>query len=235
MSNRDFASKQLNMIQNRIQQAASAANRDPIEVELIGASKQQAVTLMLDFHHAGLGSFGENYLQEALTKQKDLSDNNIDWHFIGKVQSNKCKTIAQHFDWVHSVDRLKIAQRLAKYRKELNRPPINILIQVNIDEEASKGGITVAQAPQMCAQTSELEGVVLRGFMLIPSPATSQDAQRKPFAKARETLELANQRYGLQLDSLSMGMSADLEAAILEGSTMIRVGTALFGSRIQTP
>lgn len=233
MSHIDFASEQLNKIDNRIQLAASNARRDPSEIKLIGASKQQSAELINDFHHAGLSNVGENYLQEALIKQNKLNNSNIDWHFIGKVQSNKCKTIAQHFDWVHSVDRTKIAKGLARFRSEAKMAPLNMLVQLNVDGEESKGGVSMTEVPTLCDQLTELDGVRLRGLMLIPAPNSSSETQRKPFALARETLELTNQQYGLRLDTLSMGMSNDLEAAISEGSTMIRVGTALFGARPQ--
>lgn len=222
------------MIHNRIRQAAIAANRDFNEISLIGASKQQSNDHINAFYKAGLSQFGENYLQEALVKKTELSNKNIDWHFIGKLQSNKCKDVAQHFDWVHALDRLKIAQRLASYRlagDNQTTPPLNILIQLNPDQENTKSGVSLNEAGTLCAQISELEGVTLRGFMLIPAPKTSTQAQRRPFAQARETLDIINQRYGTTLDTLSMGMSNDLESAILEGSTMIRIGTALFGAR----
>ncbi|MDB4511925.1 YggS family pyridoxal phosphate-dependent enzyme [Arenicella sp.] len=231
MSNRDFASKQLNMIKNRIRCAAISVKRDPTTIKLVGASKQKSAEILRSFYLAGLSNMGENYLQEALVKQAELNDLSIDWHFIGKPQSNKCKTIAQHFDWVHSVDRLKIAQRLAQFRSAQEKSPINLLIQLNVDQEQSKGGIAVAQAPSLCAQISDLENVQLRGFMLIPKATDSIDQQRRPFAAARDVLERTNQRYGLGLDTLSMGMSSDLEAAINEGATIIRIGSALFGAR----
>ncbi|MBX2847304.1 MAG: YggS family pyridoxal phosphate-dependent enzyme [Acidiferrobacterales bacterium] len=219
------------MIQNRIHQAAIEANRESTEIELIGASKQQSADLVLAFHQAGMSHFGENYLQESLEKQKQLQNENIDWHFIGSIQSNKCKTIAQHFNWVHSIDRLKIAQRLARFRIQNKHAPLKLLVQLNIDQEVSKSGVELSAAPSLCAQIDEIEGIALKGFMLIPAPAKSLAEQRKPFELARTTLEATNQRYGLQLDTLSMGMSNDLEAAILEGATMVRVGTALFGPR----
>ncbi|MCL4129165.1 UNVERIFIED_CONTAM: hypothetical protein GTU68_056870 [Idotea baltica] len=219
------------MIKNRIRHAALDARRDPSDIKLIGASKHQSINLLRDFCLAGLTDLGENYLQEALTKQGKMNDSVVDWHFIGKVQSNKCKTIAEQFDWVHSVDRFKIAQRLAQSRAAKGESPLNILIQLNIDLEDSKNGIHLTQAPTMSAQISELEGIKLRGFMLIPAPSNSKEQQRRPFALAREVLEMTNQQHGLELDTLSMGMSGDLEAAILEGATMIRVGSALFGPR----
>lgn len=235
MSNRDFASKQLNKIQNRILDAARAANRDPSEITLIGASKQQSSQRINEFYASGQRSFGENYLQEALLKQAELTDLDIDWHFIGKLQSNKCKAAAQHFDWVQTVDRLKIAQRLAQFRSSefsnMERRPLNVLIQLNIDQEDSKAGVSLQAAPSLCAEICELGTICLRGFMLIPKPARDLDQQRRPFAQARHTLEKINQSLGITLDTLSMGMSNDLEAAISEGATMIRVGTDLFGPR----
>lgn len=234
MSNRDFASKQLNKINNRVLQAAQAANRDYSEISLIAASKQQTSQTIRAFHNNGLNHFGENYLQEARQKQDELQDLNLNWHFIGRLQSNKCKTIAEHFNWVHTVDRLVIAQRLARNRIDQatsNIQPLNLLIQLNVDQEQSKGGISLDSAPSLCAQISQLDGIQLRGFMLIPKPHDNFDQQRRPFALARETLEKVNQRHGIGLDSLSMGMSGDLEAAIMEGSTMIRIGSDLFGPR----
>lgn len=232
MCNIDFASKQLNMIKNRIHRAALEANREPTKIELVGASKQQSVETMRAFHQAGLSHFGENYLQESLNKQKQLQSENINWHFIGSIQSNKCKTIAQSFNWVHSIDRLKIAQRLAKFTMQNDQAPLNLLIQLNVDHELSKSGVGLTEAPALCAQIEELDGVIARGFMLIPAPSKSLAEQRRPFEKARKLLEVTNQRYGLHLDTLSMGMSNDLEAAILEGATMVRVGTSLFGPRL---
>ena len=219
------------MINNRIVTAAALAKRDPREIKLIGASKQQSADHLHQFHQAGLTNFGENYLQEALTKQTELTKDPINWHFIGKPQSNKCKIIAQNFDWIHSVDRLKIASRLAEHRSRESNSSLNLLIQLNVDLEVSKNGVSLNKAPSLSSQIYDLDGISLRGYMLIPSPSKSSEEQRRPFALAREVLEKTNQRYGFQLDTLSMGMSNDLEAAILEGATMLRVGTALFGSR----
>jgi len=234
MCNREFSSKQLNKIKNRIKTAALRAHRDPADINLIAASKQQSSSKVRDFNAAGLTQFGENYLQEALHKQQNLASCKINWHFIGQIQSNKCKAIAQNFSWVHTVDRLKIAERLARFRLEhetLSNHPLNILLQINIDQEASKAGISVDSAAMLCNKISELKGINLRGFMLIPQRRLNYEQQKRPFALARSTLELINQQQGLNLDTLSMGMSADLEAAISEGATMIRVGTDLFGPR----
>lgn len=229
MSNLDYAAKQLNKIRNRIKDATKAVGRDESEVELIGASKMQNHQLVRDFVTGGLGAIGENYLQEAIDKRQHLQDLTLDWHFIGHIQSNKTKLIAENFDWVHGVDRLKVARRIAEQNP---RPePINLLMQINLDNEASKSGASVTQAPQLCDQISQLENVQLRGFMVIPKPRESSAEQAAAFAKAYQLLAQTNQKYGLTMDNLSMGMSNDLEAAIAQGSTMIRIGTDLFGAR----
>lgn len=229
MSNLDYAAKQLNKIRNRIKDATKAVGRDESEVELIGASKMQNHQLVRDFVTGGLGAIGENYLQEAIDKRQHLQDLTLDWHFIGHIQSNKTKLIAENFDWVHGVDRLKVARRIAEQNP---RPePINLLMQINLDNEASKSGASVTQAPQLCDQISQLENVQLRGFMVIPKPRESSVEQAAAFAKAYQLLAQTNQKYGLTMDNLSMGMSNDLEAAIAQGSTMIRIGTDLFGAR----
>jgi len=159
-----------------------------------------------------------------------LSTLKLNWHFIGQVQSNKTKTIAENFRWVHGVDRLKIANRLGQQNPTPEKP-INLLIQLNPDNEASKGGVAPEQAPELCMQVAEINGISIRGFMMIPKARGSFEEQKQTFSIAQEQLELTNQRYGLQLDSLSMGMSGDLEAAIAAGSTMVRIGTDLFGAR----
>lgn len=229
MTNREYAAKQLNKIQNRIQEAASAVGRDASSVTLVGASKKQHPDLIRLFLDHGLQALGENYLQEAISKRAELSDLKPEWHFIGQLQSNKTKLVAEHFSWVHGVDRLKIAQRLAKQ----NPYPhvINILLQLNVDDEDSKAGVSMNDAAQLASQVVELDGVSLRGFMLIPKARDRVSEQRTVFASAYELMQRTNQRYGLTMDSLSMGMSGDLEAAIAEGSTMVRVGTDLFGKR----
>jgi len=229
MSNSDYASQKLAAIKTRIAVACKANNRQPETVKLVGASKRQNIDLIEQFITSGLHDLGENYLQEAIDKQRQLSSLEASWHFIGQIQSNKTKLVAEHFDWVHGIDRFKIASRIANQRK--HRAPIKLLIQLNPDNEQSKGGVSIANAPDLCQQIAELENVKLRGFMMIPQARECQDQQRAVFAKARELLELCNQRYGMNLDQLSMGMSGDLEAAINEGSTMVRIGTALFGAR----
>lgn len=229
MSNSDYASQKLALVQARVHAACKASYRERGAVKLIGASKKQSSEIISKFIDSGLRDLGENYLQEAIDKQCKLAHLQINWHFIGHIQSNKSKQIAEHFDWVHGVDRLKIAKRLATQN---DRPtPINLLIQLNPDQEESKSGVTIDRAPDLCQQIAEIEGANLRGFMMIPRARQNQGQQRAVFAQARELLEACNQRYGLSLDQLSMGMSGDLEAAIAEGSTMVRVGTDLFGQR----
>lgn len=229
MCNNDYASKQLNKIRNRISLAAHEAGRNPSSVTLIGAAKQQAAEQLDAFHAAGLQHVGENYLAEALEKQLLLGDQALTWHFIGKLQSNKSKAVAAHFSWVHSIDRYKLALRLAAQTPE--QKTLQILIQLDIDNETSKGGIDPASAPELCARIAELSNLRLRGFMLIPKARESFDEQRRPFAAARQLMAQCNQRYDLAMDTLSMGMSNDLEAAVAEGSTMVRIGTDLFGAR----
>ncbi|MFT5574467.1 MAG: pyridoxal phosphate enzyme (YggS family) [Cryomorphaceae bacterium] len=229
MSNLDYAAKQLNKIRNRINDAAQAVGRDADSIRLIGASKVQPPELIADFATKGLRDIGENYLQEAIDKKAQLSRQDLQWHFIGHIQSNKTKLIAQNFDWVHGVDRLKIAARLGQH--SLPAEPVNILVQINLDAEQSKSGVVPSEVAELCDQISQLSNVSLRGFMTIPKPRKDFDAQKAAFQTAQELMLSTNQRYGLSLDQLSMGMSNDLEAAIAAGSTMIRVGTALFGAR----
>ncbi len=229
MSNSDYASNQLNMIQNRINEATHSAGREASEISLVGAAKQQSNSLVKDYNVAGLKHIGENYLSEAIAHQVALASKSLTWHFIGKIQSNKTAQIAEHFSWVHSIDRIKIAQRLNAHTAE--NKILQVLVQLNIDDEASKSGVSADEAGKLCLEIQTLENLNLRGFMLIPESRNGINEQRKPFAKARELLEQLNKTYDLQMDTLSMGMSNDLEAAILEGATMIRIGTDLFGAR----
>jgi pyridoxal phosphate enzyme (YggS family) len=229
MSNSDYAKQKLTTVLARIASACEANLRQLDSVRLVGASKKQSAELIQQFADSGLHDFGENYLQEAIDKQCQLPDLRTNWHFIGQIQSNKTKLIAQHFDWVHGIDRLKIAQRLATQHGR--QAPIKLLIQLNADDEDSKGGVALSDAAELAQEIANLEGASLRGFMMIPMAREQQDQQRAVFAQARELLEHCNQQYGLNLDQLSMGMSGDLESAIAEGSTMVRIGTDLFGAR----
>jgi pyridoxal phosphate enzyme (YggS family) len=210
----------------RIREAAQAVARDPDEVRLLAVSKTQPADAIRRASDAGLRDFGENYLQEALEKQADLSDLSLTWHFIGPIQSNKTKAIAEHFDWVHSVDRLKVAQRLSDQRPD-SLPPLNICLQVNVSGEASKSGCEPQEVLKLAHAIAALPRLRLRGLMAIPEPTTDPIEQRAAFARLRKL----QGELDLPLDTLSMGMSQDLEAAIAEGATWVRVGTALFGAR----
>jgi len=223
----------LQEVKRRISGAALAAGRPPATVRLLAVSKTFGADTVRQAHAAGQRDFGENYVQEALAKIAALADlrPGIDWHLIGPLQSNKTRAVAEAFDWVHTVDRLKIAERLAAQRPPW-LPPLQLCLQVNVSGETSKSGVLPAEAAALALAVGALprERVVLRGLMAIPEPAGDFDAQRVPHRALRELLVTVNAR-GLALDTLSMGMSADLEAAIAEGATIVRVGTAIFGGR----
>lgn len=216
----------VSQVDERIRAAALAAQRDPSTIGLLAVSKTKPAAALREAFAAGLRDFGENYLQEALSKQLELTDLALCWHFIGPIQSNKTRAIAEHFAWVHSVDRLKIAQRLSEQRPA-ELPPLNICIQVNVSGEASKSGCTPADLPALAAAISALPRLTLRGLMAIPEPTEDPTEQNAAFAAVRSLQDSLN----LPLDTLSMGMSHDLEAAISQGATWVRVGTALFGAR----
>lgn len=216
----------ISTLESRILSAARAAQRDPAAIGLLAVSKTKSADAIREAYAAGLRDFGENYLQEALGKQAELTDLPLCWHFIGPIQSNKTRAIAENFAWVHSVDRLKIAQRLSEQRPE-GLEPLNICIQVNVSGEASKSGCTPEDLPALVASISELPRLKLRGLMAIPEPTEDVNAQAAAFAAVRTLRDNLN----LPLDTLSMGMSHDLEAAIAQGATWVRIGTALFGAR----
>ncbi|MCO1622907.1 YggS family pyridoxal phosphate-dependent enzyme [Pseudomonas putida] len=216
----------LSAISARIASAAQAVGRNPASVQLLAVSKTKPASAIREIHAAGVRDFGENYLQEALTKQQALSDLPLIWHFIGPIQSNKTKAIAEHFDWVHSVDRLKIAQRLSEQRPA-GLGPLNICLQVNVSGEDSKSGCAPADLPALAAAVAALPNLRLRGLMAIPEPTEDRATQEAAFASLRKLQE----GLGFGLDTLSMGMSHDLEAAIAQGATWVRIGTALFGAR----
>lgn len=203
-------------------------------VLLLAVSKTFDEAAVREAFAAGQQAFGENYVQEALAKIAALADLRpaIEWHLIGPLQSNKTRLVAEAFDWVHSVDRLKIAQRLAEQRPA-GMPPLNLCLQVNVSGEASKSGVAPADLPALAQAVAALprERVQLRGLMSIPEPAASEPAQRQPHRNLRELMVALQSSTGLPLDTLSMGMSADLEAAVAEGATVVRVGTAIFGRR----
>ncbi|WP_030137910.1 YggS family pyridoxal phosphate-dependent enzyme [Pseudomonas fluorescens] len=219
-------------VRSRIHAAEQAAQRAAGSVQLLAVSKTKPAQALREAYAAGLRDFGENYLQEALGKQAELTDLPLIWHFIGPIQSNKTRAIAEHFDWVHSVDRLKIAQRLSEQRPA-ELPPLNICIQVNVSGEASKSGCTPTDLPTLAKAIAALPHLTLRGLMAIPEPTDDRAEQDAAFA-AVQRLQAS---LDLPLDTLSMGMSHDLESAIAQGATWVRIGTALFGARDygQTP
>ena len=226
----------LQAVRERIAQAARACGRDPGTVELIAVSKTFPAAAVAAAAAAGQRAFGENYLQEALTKQAGLAAAGatagtaaLEWHFIGPIQSNKTGAIAAHFDWVHSVDRLKVAERLAQQRPA-GRAALQVCIQVNVSGEASKSGVAPAELAGLARAVVTLPGLRLRGLMAIPEPTDDPARQRAAFARLRALADDLR-AAGVALDHLSMGMSGDLEAAIAEGATMVRVGTAIFGAR----
>ncbi|MCW8919027.1 MAG: YggS family pyridoxal phosphate-dependent enzyme [Gammaproteobacteria bacterium] len=221
--------ERLRQVQRQIDQALAQNRRPAGAAALLAVSKTRPASDILALYRAGQRRFGENYLQEALGKMALLDGYEIEWHFIGPIQSNKSRDIASHFSWVHSVERLKIARRLSEQRPD-GLPPLNICLQVNVSGEASKSGCRLDELPRLAAQVATLPRLRLRGLMAIPAPSDDPTAQRRPFRTLREALEQLR-GDGLALDTLSMGMSADLDAAIAEGATLVRIGTALFGSR----
>ncbi|MBJ2284126.1 YggS family pyridoxal phosphate-dependent enzyme [Pseudomonas sp. MF6755] len=216
----------IGLVSQRIRAAADAVQRDASSIHLLAVSKTKPSQAVREAFAAGMHDFGENYLQEALGKQSELTDLPLSWHFIGPIQSNKTRAIAENFAWVHSVDRLKIAQRLSEQRPA-DLPPLNICIQVNVSGEASKSGCTPADLPALANAISALPRLKLRGLMAIPEPTEDRAAQDAAFARVRDLQASLN----LPLDTLSMGMSHDLESAIAQGATWVRIGTALFGAR----
>lgn len=220
-------------LQTRIAAACQRAGRPPESVRLLAVSKTMPVERLREAIAAGQRAFGENYVQEALEKIAALPGLGLEWHHIGLIQSNKTAEIAAHFDWVHGVDRLKIAQRLSDQRPA-GRPPLQVCVQVNISGEASKSGCAPLEALALCQSVAALPGLRLRGLMALPAPAAASADPRAPFRQLRALFEQAR-AAGLALDTLSMGMSDDFEAAIAEGATLIRVGSALFGARTGKP
>jgi pyridoxal phosphate enzyme (YggS family) len=213
--------------------AAQAAGRARESVQLLAVSKTFGPDAVLEAMRAGQRAFGENYLQEALDKMQAVGeatpDMPVEWHFIGPIQSNKTRPIASHFAWVHTVDRLKIAQRLSEQRPD-GMEPLNICLQVNISGEATKSGVLEAELPELARQVAALPNLRLRGLMAIPEPESDPVKQRAPFARMRELAESLREQ-GIAIDTLSMGMSGDMTAAVAEGATIVRVGSAIFGAR----
>ena len=227
--------KRLQDVKGRLSQALASIGRSENELTLLAVSKLQSAQAVREAVAAGQAAFGENYVQEGLEKIAALADlrAQLQWHLIGPLQSNKTRAAAEAFDWVHTVDRLKIAQRLSEQRPA-KLPPLNVCLQVNVDGEASKSGVAPGELPALAKAVAALPRLRLRGLMSIPEPVEGLEAQRKPHRELRRLFdELRGQ--GLALDTLSMGMSADLEAAVLEGATMLRIGTAIFGERPPKP
>ena len=225
--------RNLQAVHERVVAAAHAAGRKPSTVSLLAVSKTFGPAAVIEAAQAGQRAFGENYLQEALDKMAAVRAAQpgllLEWHFIGPIQSTKTRPIAEHFDWVHSIEREKIAQRLSEQRPA-HLPPLNVCLQVNIGGEASKSGVALQDAASLAHAIAALPRLKLRGLMAVPEPAHDFEMQRAPFRQLRELFEQLRAE-GLALDTLSMGMSADMAAAIAEGATMIRIGTAIFGQR----
>jgi pyridoxal phosphate enzyme (YggS family) len=231
-------STNLQAVKRRINVACSVTGRNPNSISLLAVSKTFPAAALREAHADGQRSFGENYVQEALAKQAELADLDLEWHFIGPLQSNKTKPVAEHFAWVHSVERLKIAVRLSAQRPA-GLPPLNVCVQVNVSGEASKSGCTPEEVPVLCRAVAQLPNLRLRGLMAIPEPGQGSAAEnsvlaRRQFGVLRALRDRLNTE-GMTLDTLSMGMSHDLEDAIMEGATIVRVGTAIFGERQYTP
>ena len=223
----------LQAVRHHIADAAQKASRSPASVSLLAVSKTCPASAVIEAARAGQLAFGENYEQEAVRKMREIHELapelRLEWHFIGPIQSNKTRGIAEHFDWVHSVDRERIARRLSEQRPD-TLPPLNVCLQVNISHEDSKSGIDEEQVFELAQLVSSLPGLKLRGLMAIPEPEDDPEKQREPFRHLRN-LYRRLQEKGHELDTLSMGMTADMDAAIAEGATVVRIGTAIFGER----
>ena len=223
----------LQAVRDAMAAAAIEAGRAPDGIKLLAVSKTFPADAVREAYDAGQRRFAENYLQEGIDKIAALQDLQSEWHFIGPIQSNKTRPIAEHFDWVHSIDRLKVAERLSAQRPA-HLPPLQICLQVNVSGEASKSGVPQEEVEALAMQVAKLPNLKLRGLMAIPAPTEDVAEQRAAFAQLRTLLERLNQQ-GLQLDTLSMGMSHDFPSAIAEGATIVRVGTAIFGVRSKPP
>jgi PLP dependent protein len=219
----------VNHVRSRIRSAAIAAGRDPESVTLVAVTKAKTAESIRLAATAGVTDFGENYLQEAQGKMEQLADLKLTWHFIGAIQSNKTRAIAERFDWVQSLDRFSVARRLSEQRP-FHAPPLNVCIQVALVPEPSKGGVAPNELAELAAAVAALPQLKLRGLMCVPPPQPDAAAERSVFGRLRASLTDLNAR-GLKLDTLSMGTSGDFESAIAEGATLVRIGTALFGAR----
>ena len=222
--------EQLQSLHQRIYAAALKAQRKPENILLLAVSKQQSSGAIRQAFHLGLKHFGENYYQEAISKIAELQDLPLIWHFIGPIQSNKTKGIAQNFSWVHSIDRLKIASLLNEYRGSASSP-LNVCLQIKLIPEPSKAGASPKEAFELVEQITKLRNLNLRGLMVIPPPLDDYDQQFEIFSQLHRLLKDLNEQFHLSMDTLSMGMSDDLDSAIAAGATIIRIGRALFGER----
>jgi len=218
-------------IQDLLAKAAAEAGRKPGDIRLLAVSKKKPVEAVLAAVSAGQREFGENFVQEGLKKMDETGRDDLIWHFIGQLQTNKTRSVAERFNWVHTVDRLKIAERLSRQRPHY-AGNLNVCIQVNIDDEAAKAGVATVDLPELAKAVADLPGLKLRGLMCLPAVRQDFTEQRRPFARMRE-LKASLEESGISLDTLSMGMTADYRAAIHEGATLVRIGTALFGERKQ--
>lgn len=216
-------------VRDQIAAAETQYGRVPGSVKLLAVSKRKPAQAVLSAYDAGQTAFGENHLQEAVAKIETLRGVELDWHFIGPIQSNKTRPIAQHFDWAHSIDRLKVAKRLNEQRAP-EIPPLNVCIQVNVSDESTKSGVALGEVSALAKAIADMPRLRLRGLMTIPRPEESFEAQRIPFKALKDAMTSLNDT-GHTMDTLSMGMTDDMEAAIAEGSTLVRIGTAIFGSR----
>jgi len=219
----------LRKIRDLLHFAAIEANRDPAEVRLLAVSKKQSLEKIREAYAAGQRDFGENFVQEGVEKLEAMAKDDLTWHFIGHLQSNKTRVVAEYFDWVHTIDKFKTARRLSDQRPD-DLPPLNLCLQVNVDDEESKSGVTPEALPELAAACRDLPNIRLRGLMCLPAIRENLDEQRIPFAVLRKLAEKLR-TGGVDTDTLSMGMTADFRAAILEGATIVRIGTALFGER----
>jgi pyridoxal phosphate enzyme (YggS family) len=225
--------KNIDKVRQMMAEAALAAGRDPLTVSLLAISKTFGPEAVIEAAEVGQRAFGENYLQEAIDKQQAVQsrrpDLMLEWHFIGPIQSNKTRPVAEHFSWAHAVDREKIARRLSEQRPA-DLPPLNVCLQVNVSGEDSKSGVAPAELLALAQVVAALPNLKLRGLMAIPEPSQDVEAQRKPFVLLRD-LQQQLATAGIVTDTLSMGMTADMGAAIAEGATIVRIGTAIFGKR----
>lgn len=226
------AGQRLSAVRQRLDRACQAAGRNSDNVRLLAVSKRHPAQAIRDLHALGHNAFGESYVNEGVDKVEQLSDLDLEWHLVGPMQSNKTRAAAEHFDWVHSLDRIRIARRLNNQRPE-DMPPLNVLIQVNVDNEPQKSGCAPDEIDELAEFVEACPRLALRGLMAIPAQKDSEDAQRRSFRRLFELFVKLGEDHP-KVDTLSAGMSDDLEAAVAEGSTMVRIGTALFGAREET-